>query len=180
MNIEQKKGIIPIVFQDDSGNKKQKFEFDLFSLEPHVFKRLEEYVQSCVQINDKDAGVEEHNTEMKQSETNKGGVAKNDPSDDVQNQINEKLRENKMSLETEILDGQNFALPNQEVLAETAQGQNVPTARKLYDLQDTTSRYMEDRFLLIAKINKLENKQLRGIVPIVKSQNAGAGADGDK
>ena len=48
---------------------------------------------------------------MKQSETNKA-VAKNYPSDDVQNQINEKLRENKMSLETEILDGQNFALPN--------------------------------------------------------------------
>lgn len=85
-----------------------------------------------------------------------------------------------MSLETEILEGQNFALPNQEVIAETAQGQNAPSARKLYDLQDTTSRYMEDRFLLIAKINKLENKQLRGIVPIVKSQNTANGADDKK
>lgn len=65
LTIEQKKGIIPIVFQDDSGNKKQKFEFDLFSLEPHVFKKLEEYVQSCVNLNDKEAGAEEQNTEMK-------------------------------------------------------------------------------------------------------------------
>lgn len=50
LTIEQKKGIIPIVFQDD-GNKKQKFEFDLFSLEPVVFKRLEEYVQNCLSTN---------------------------------------------------------------------------------------------------------------------------------
>lgn len=58
LTIEQKKGIIPIVFQEDSGNKKQKFEFDLFSLEPEVFRKLEEYVQGCVNMNDNRAIVE--------------------------------------------------------------------------------------------------------------------------
>lgn len=52
LTMEQKKGIIPIVFQQEAQNKKQKFEFDLFSLEPQVFKRLEEYVKSCVASKD--------------------------------------------------------------------------------------------------------------------------------
>ena len=51
LTIEQKKGIIPIVFQNNNGNKKQKFEFDLFSLEPKIFKKLEEYVQNCLSTN---------------------------------------------------------------------------------------------------------------------------------
>lgn len=76
------------------------------------------------------------------------------------------------------------AATNQEAPAaggETAQPQTAvpPTAtRKLYNLEDTTSKYLEDRYLLIEKINKLENKQLRGIVPIVKPQRSTA--DGSK
>lgn len=41
--------------------------------------------------------------------------------------------------------------------------------RKLYDINDIKTPYDDDRYLLIGKINMLENKQLRGIVPIVKS-----------
>ena len=41
--------------------------------------------------------------------------------------------------------------------------------RKLYDINDIKTPYEDDRYLLIGKINMLENKQLRGIVPIVKS-----------
>ena len=148
------------MFEEDSGNKKQKFEFDLFSLEPPVFKKLEAYVQKCVAQNEKEA-----EGENKQNDANKG---KNDPDDDVQHQIDQKLRENKMSLETEILDNQNFAAQNFEASPDLNQPASAPTTRKLYDLNDPNQRYMEDRYLLIGKINKLENKQLRGIVPIVK------------
>lgn len=57
LTTEQKLGLIPIVFEKDTKNKpkellkKQKFEFDLFSLEPDVYKKLEDYVKQCIEKN---------------------------------------------------------------------------------------------------------------------------------
>ena len=53
LTIEQKKGIVPIVQSVDKNNTsvQKKFEFDLFSLSPEKFARLEQYVQECMTIN---------------------------------------------------------------------------------------------------------------------------------
>lgn len=49
-------GIIPIVFGEENlyteDGSKRKFEFDLFSLDRHVFARLEKYVMDCVAKNE--------------------------------------------------------------------------------------------------------------------------------
>lgn len=60
---DQKLGIIPIVFGEENlyteDGSKRKFEFDLFSLDRHVFARLEKYVLECVARNESPKPAEE-------------------------------------------------------------------------------------------------------------------------
>ena len=54
LDVEQRKGIIPIVFEADKDKgaiDSQKYEFDLFSLDASVCLKLEQYVKDCIQAN---------------------------------------------------------------------------------------------------------------------------------
>ena len=89
LNIEQKKGIIPIVQQQMSLQnhqvlQQQKFEFDLFSLPKATCLSLERYVDECIKANNN-----------KGTEQQIGGqpTIDNPNVDEIQNQIDEKLKE---------------------------------------------------------------------------------------
>tara|TARA_B110000285_G_C15138707_1_gene629138 strand:- start:2719 stop:3000 length:282 start_codon:yes stop_codon:yes gene_type:complete len=89
LNIEQKKGIIPIVQQQMSLQnhqvlQQQKFEFDLFSLPKATCLSLERYVDECIKANNN-----------KGAEQQIGGqpIIDNPNVDEIQNQIDEKLKE---------------------------------------------------------------------------------------
>ena len=88
LNIEQKKGIIPIVQQQMSLQnhqvlQQQKFEFDLFSLPKATCLSLERYVDECIKANNN-----------KGTEKQIGQATIDNPNvDEIQNQIDEKLKE---------------------------------------------------------------------------------------
>ena len=85
--------MIPIVCEDSGGNnQRNKVEFDLFDLTDEKFGKLEHYVNLCIEENEKkDQQKLEENGQLPDTEQ-------------IQNQINEKLIENKMSIDTEILE----------------------------------------------------------------------------
>ena len=90
LNIEQKKGIIPIVQQQMSLQnhqvlQQQKFEFDLFSLPKATCLSLERYVDECIKAN---------NNKGAEKQIGIGQPTIDNPNvDAIQNQIDEKLKE---------------------------------------------------------------------------------------
>ena len=58
----------------------------------------------------------------------------------------------------------------------TSNGVQAPN----YVDENAATPYDQDRYALIQKINTLDNKQLRGIVPIVKDYQAGAGEEDEQ
>ena len=107
LDTDQKKGIIPIVQEMQSQNdgnylvqQNKKFQFDLFSLPIATCKRLEQYVQECIANNNKKQREAQEKSNVMNEELNA-------ITDQIQNQIDEKLRENQMMSEDINLRGQN-------------------------------------------------------------------------
>jgi len=116
LTVEQKKGIVPIVKNADNENKQsapqQKFEFDLFSLPSKICKKLEVYVQECIAKNQgKMTSGQQDKKGVGNNNAESANIYKMDPLNGVsnpalqtnlnynqiQNQIDEKLRENNMN-----------------------------------------------------------------------------------
>ena len=173
LTIPQKKGIIPIVQDELSkldpenfqqmNQQNQKFEFDLFSLPAQTCQRLEIYVNQCMEENVKNPGlkyVQDQGYLQITDDVNK-------EIDAIQDQIDEKLRENKMNVE----DKNN--LNNPEGATPGVAGQEtVPAVNNnilFYDMNNVNQLYEGDKHKLIEKIGLLDTNQLRGIVPIVRN-----------
>lgn len=165
LTVDQKKGIVAIIQPKVDGKPtQQKFEFDLFSVPDEQYRKLEVYVDKCMKENRGDIQKE---------------YSKPEDQDDIQHQIDQKLKENEIQMDK---FENNTDSQNEDSQKGGDKGEPFDPKKhkvKYYDLNET-GPYNEDRHILIQKISSLENKQLKGILPIVKEYQSNEQATDEK
>ena len=177
LNREQLKGIIPIISDQNEIVEGNKIEFDIIKLPSDKFKRLEEYVYGCYNIN------KYPNNNVNKNDNSDIGINKNENIDNKNNIYQNISKSSFLSEDSykEINIKSNYK--EKEKKKEEISNNKLKQEKVKNDLKEIQENKLNEENRIIKRksmeeinhlsqlIRTLNKQQLKGIIPIISDQN---------